>query len=138
MHWVDAGRAGAWLMLGALLAGCAADAARPGKPATTSIEAATTLAAPPTAVPPDALPPDSLLIVISARNAYTVQNATTTCQGLPALLQPYREQNLVVAGHGGFAATIADALCIATIAKARGGKAYLMHPEGLRTIEVED
>lgn len=138
MRWADAKRAGAALMLAALLGGCAAGEARTDAPAAEPVKAATTLAAPPTAVAAGQLPPDALVILVTARNAYTVQDATATCEGLPALLAPYRERNLVVAGSGDFAATIADAICVARIAKARGGTAYLTHPEGLRTIEVQD
>lgn len=125
-------------MLAAVLGGCASGGVRDTAPAAGPVKAATTLAAPPTDVAAQVIPPDSLVILVTARNAYTVQDATATCEGLPALLAPYRERNLVVAGSGGFAATIADAICIARIARTRGGTAYLTHPEGLRTIEIQD
>lgn len=138
MRWADTIPTVIAVALAAVLGGCAAVGVRDAAPAAAPVKAATTLAAPPTDVPAAGLPPDSLVILVTARNAYTVQDATATCEGLPALLEPYRERNLVIAGSGGFAATIADALCIARIAKARGGTAYLTHPEGLRTIEIQD
>jgi hypothetical protein len=138
LHWADAMRGTVMLALLAALAGCAAGKARENAPATEPVKAATTLAAPPAAPVANDLPPDSLLILVTARNAYTVQDATASCEGLPALLKPYHERNLVVSGSGGFALTIADALCVASIAKERGGKAWLTHPDGLRSIDIQN
>ncbi|HSX58824.1 MAG TPA: hypothetical protein VLF18_01370 [Tahibacter sp.] len=138
MHWAEAIRTGVALTLtAALLGGCASPDARRESQAE-PVKAATTLAAPPAAIAATELPADSLLIVVTARNAYTVQDATASCEGLPALLEPYRERNLVVAGSDGFALTIADALCVATIAKQRGGKAWMTHPDGLRSIDIQN
>jgi hypothetical protein len=131
-------RGGVLLTLLAALAGCATGKARENTAPTEPVKAATTLAAPPAAPVANELPPDSLLILVTARNAYTVQEATASCEGLPALIKPYRERNLVVAGSGGFALTIADALCVAAIAKERGGKAWLAHPDGLRSIDIQN
>lgn len=138
MRWADAKRAGALVTLAALLGGCAAHGARDDARAAEPVKAAATVASPPTPVTEAELPPDSLLILVTARNAYTVQDATATCEGLTELLKPYREHNLVLAGSGGFALSVADAICVGKVAKERGGKAYLTHPEGLRTIEVQD
>lgn len=138
MRWADPIRLGIAVALATALGGCAAGGARNAAYAVEPVKAAATLAAPPTDIAAQSLPPDSLVIRVTGRNAYTVQDATATCEGLRDLLEPYRERNLVVAGSEGFAATIADALCIARIAKARGGTAYLTHPEGLRTIEIQD
>lgn len=140
MPWAEASRPAAALVAAALLlAGCAAGSARAsdakppaGRPA------AATAAAPTGSAAPAELPTDSLLVVVTGKNAYTVQDATTSCEGLPELLKPYREHNLVVSAADGVTTTIADALCVVLAAKKRGGKAWLTHPEGLRSIDIQD
>jgi hypothetical protein len=139
LPWADVSRHAAALLAAALLAGCAAG----GRPASdarppAARTAAATAAAPTGSTAPAELPPDSLLVVVTGRNAYTVQDATTSCEGLPELLKPYREHNLVVAAAEGVTTTIADALCVALAAKQRGGKAWLTHPDGLRSIDIQD
>lgn len=139
MPWAEAMRPAAALTAAVLLSGCAtagtpASGATP--PAATS--AATTAAAPAGSAAPAELPADSLRVVVTGRNAYTVQDATTSCEGLPELLAPYREHNLVVSAAEGVTTTIADALCVALAARKRGGKAWLTHPEGLRSIDIQD
>lgn len=139
MPWAEASRPVAALIAAALLAGCAAGSTRASdaKPLA-GRSAAATAAAPTGSAAPAELPPDSLLVVVTGRNAYTVQDATTSCEGLPELLKPYREHNLVVAAAEGVTTTIADALCVALAAKQRGGKAWLTHPDGLRSIDIQD
>ncbi len=139
MRWVDRSLRGAALTLFAVLAaGCASNgAADKHAGAAKPVSAAAVAAAPPQAGALDGLPPDSLVIVVTGKNAYSVQDATTTCDGLAALLMPYRQSNLVVTGAPDVTTTIADALCVATIAKRRGGKAYLTHPDGLRSIDIK-
>jgi hypothetical protein len=51
---------------------------------------------------------------------------------------PYRQTNLVVTGAPDVTTTIDDVLCVATIAKQRGGKAYMTHPDGLRSIDIQN
>jgi len=141
LRWAEASPRAAALIAAALLAGCAAGGTRPSgtKPAAaTPVAAAATAAAPPGTTAPAELPPDSLLVVVTGKNAYGVQDATTSCEGLPELLKPYREHNLVVAAAEGVTTTIADALCVALAAKQRGGKAWLTHPDGLRSIDIQD
>lgn len=125
--------------LGAIgLAGCAARDARP-EPAAKPLAAETTAAAPAAAAAPGELPPDSLVILVTGKNAYTVQDATTTCDGLTELVKPYRQSVLVVTGAQGVVTTIADVICVGRLAKQRGGTAYFAHPDGgLRTVDVQD
>ncbi len=141
MRWADHSLCrGALALSAALVAGCAgsggvhtdADMAKPVS------AAATAAAPPPQAATLEGLPPDSLLIVVTGKNAYTVQDATATCEGLAALLMPYRQTTLVVTGAQDVSTTIADVLCVATVAKQRGGKAYMAHPDGLRSIDIQN
>lgn len=121
-----------------VLAGCAARDARQ-EPAAKPLAAAATAAAPPASAAPGELPPDSLVILVTGRNAYTVQDATTTCEGLTELIKPYRQSVLVIVGAEGVVTTIADVICVGRLARQRGGSAYLAHPDGgLRTIDVQE
>ena len=141
MRWVDRSLCrGALALSVVLLAGCAGSGgvhpdAGTAKPVSA---AATTAAPPPQTATLEGLPPDSLVIVVTGKNAYTVQDATATCEGLAALLMPYRQTALVVTGAQDVSTTIADVLCVATVAKQRGGKAYMTHPDGLRSIDIQN
>lgn len=141
MRWVDRSLCrGALALSVVLVAGCAGSGgvrtdAGTAKPVSA---AATAAAPPPQTATLDGLPPDSLVIVVTGKNAYTVQDATATCEGLAALLLPYRQNTLVVTGAQDVSTTIADVLCVATIAKQRGGKAYMTHPDGLRSIDIQN
>lgn len=140
MRWAEPRQIGAAL-LAALLAGCAAGPSPGTKPAPEPPRAAASISVAPTttgAVTLPELPADSLVIVLSGKNTYTVQDAHATCEGLPGLLEPYRQANLVLAGGEGAELTVADAICVALAAKRRGGKAYMAHPEGLRSIDIQD
>ena len=139
MPWAEAVRPAAALTAAVLFAGCATAGtpASGAKPLAAS-SAAATAAAPGGSTAPAELPADSLLVVVTGRNAYTVQDATTSCEGLPGLLEPYREHHLVVGAAEGVTTTIADALCVVLAARKRGGKAWLTHPEGLRSIDIQD
>jgi len=142
LRWVDHSLRGGALALSVVLAaGCAssgggghkkADAAKPVS------AAATAAAPPPQSATLEGLPPDSLVIIVTGKNTYSVQDATATCEGLAGLLEPYRQTNLVVAGAQDVSTTIADVLCVATVAKRRGGKAYMTHPDGLRSIDLQN
>lgn len=124
----------------ALLAGCAGSSARDESASTAATPAASIAVAPPPQGPttlPE-LPEDALVILITGKNAYTVQDATTSCEGLADLLKHYRQSILVVAGTEGAAMTVADAICVGLAAKQRGGKAYMAHPDGLRSIDIQN
>lgn len=141
MHWADSPfRCAALALSAALVAGCASGGGvdRDAGAAGPVPAAATVAAPPPRAAALEALPPDSLVIVVTGKNAYSVQDATATCEGLAGLLMPYRQTNLVVTGAQDVTTTIADVLCVATVARQRGGKAYMAHPDGLRSIDIQN
>lgn len=141
MHWADRPLHYAILALSAALAaGCASGGGvdRDAGTARPVPAAATVAAPPPQGATLEGLPPDSLVIVVTGKNAYSVQDATATCEGLAALLTPYRQTHLVVTGAQDVTTTIADVLCVATIARQRGGKAYMAHPDGLRSIDIQN
>ena len=141
MRWADHSlRCSALALSVVFAAGCASSGGeRKETGAAQPVSAAATAAAPPPqSATIDGLPPDSLVIVVTGKNAYSVQDATATCEGLAGLLMPYRQTNLVVTGAPDVTTTIADVLCVATIAKQRGGKAYMTHPDGLRSIDIQN
>ncbi|WP_313914010.1 hypothetical protein [Tahibacter sp.] len=141
MRWVDRSLYCTTLALSAALAtGCAnSGGASKDAAAAKPVSAAATVAAPPPQTATlEGLPPDSLVIVVTGKNAYSVQDATATCEGLAGLLMPYRQTNLVVTGAQDVTTTIADVLCVATVARQRGGKAYMTHPDGLRSIDIQN
>ncbi|WP_257386096.1 hypothetical protein [Tahibacter caeni] len=139
MRWSDP-RTAAAATLGLMLVGCAAAPQRKAAPAEPTHPAAEAQLVPPAAgngALPE-LPPDALLILVDAKGVYTVQDTATSCQGLPELLAHYRQTNLVVAGGPGAGLNVADAICVGLAARQRGGKAYFVHPEGLRSIDIQD
>ena len=124
LRWADTGRAAALARLLGSATAVAADA-QPGEP-----QASMAIGE---------QPADSLRIGVAPQQTFVVGEKRTNCRDLPQLLQSYTQKNFIVVGVEGSSVRVSDLICVARIAKQRGGLTYVPHEDGtLRTATVDE
>lgn len=124
LRWADASRAAALtLLLGSATSVAAED--RPREP-----HASMTVGE---------QPADSLRIGVAPKQTFVVGENRSNCRDLPQLLHTYMQKNFIVVGVEGSSVRVSDLICVARIAKQRGGLTYVPHEDGtLRTATVDE
>lgn len=83
-------------------------------------------------------PADLLPIGVAPKQTFVVDGKRSNCRDLPQLLAGKTQKNFVVSGVEGSPVRVSDIICVARIAKERGGQTYVADADGtLRTATLD-
>lgn len=85
-----------------------------------------------------AAPADTLRIGVAPQQTFVVDGKRSNCRDLETLLAGHAQKSFIVAGVEGSPVRISDVICVARIAKQRGGQTYVADADGtLRTATLD-
>lgn len=85
-----------------------------------------------------AAPADSLRIGVAPQQTFVVDGKRSNCRDLEGLLAGHTQKNFIVAGVEGSPVRVSDIICVARIARQRGGQTYVADADGsLRTATLD-
>lgn len=85
-----------------------------------------------------AAPADLLPIGVAPQQTFVVDGKRSNCRDLPQLLAGKTQKNFVVSGVEGSPVRVSDIICVARIAKERGGQTFVADADGtLRTATLD-